>query len=57
MRTPPDVAVVTELRLSAIFAVALIFFSDARRGCAFLAAFFDCPVFLTFLDFLDVSPS
>ena len=36
----PDVAVVTQLRLSAIFAVALIFFSDARRGCAFLAAFF-----------------
>jgi len=36
----PDVAVVTELRLSAIFAVALTFFSDARRGGAFPAAFF-----------------
>jgi hypothetical protein len=41
--------------LATTFAVGLTFFSDARRGCAFLAAFFLIVlVFLTFLDFLDV---
>jgi hypothetical protein len=41
--------------LTATVAVGLTFFSDARRGCAFLAAFFLIVlVFLTFLDFLDV---
>jgi hypothetical protein len=41
--------------LATTFAVGLTFFSDARRGCAFLAAFFLIVlVFLTFLDFWNV---
>jgi hypothetical protein len=50
----PDVAVVTQLRLSAIFAVALIFFSDVVGAAPSSLPFSDCPLFLTFLDFLNV---
>ena len=38
--------------LAATLAVGLTFFSDARRGCAWLS-FSDCLFFLIFLDFLN----